>query len=47
MTHFTVVGAGPVGTLMGLMLAQRGHAVRLIERRADPRSRTASQRNRA
>ena len=38
MTHFTVVGAGPVGTLMGLMLAQRGHAVRLIERRADPRS---------
>jgi kynurenine 3-monooxygenase len=38
MTHFTVVGAGPVGTLMGLMLAQRGHAVRLIERRADPRT---------
>jgi kynurenine 3-monooxygenase len=37
MTDFTVVGAGPVGTLMALMLANRGHRVVLIERRADPR----------
>ncbi|HEY6452773.1 MAG TPA: NAD(P)/FAD-dependent oxidoreductase [Steroidobacteraceae bacterium] len=33
----TVIGAGPVGTLMALMLANRGHIVRLIERRPDPR----------
>jgi hypothetical protein len=31
------VGAGPVGTLMGLLLARRGHRVRLFERRRDPR----------
>jgi kynurenine 3-monooxygenase len=37
MSRYTVIGAGPVGTLMGLLLAQRGHPVRLIERRADPR----------
>jgi kynurenine 3-monooxygenase len=34
----TVIGAGPVGTLMALMLANRGHSVRLIERRPDPRT---------
>jgi kynurenine 3-monooxygenase len=34
---YTIIGAGPVGALMGLMLARRGHSVRLIERRADPR----------
>jgi kynurenine 3-monooxygenase len=37
MAHFTIVGAGPVGALMGLLLAQRGHDVHLRERRADPR----------
>jgi kynurenine 3-monooxygenase len=37
MIRYTVIGAGPVGTLMALLLANRGHAVRLIERRADPR----------
>lgn len=34
---YTIIGAGPVGALMALMLARRGHSVRLIERRADPR----------
>jgi kynurenine 3-monooxygenase len=34
---FTLIGAGPVGALMSLLLERRGHAVRLIERRADPR----------
>jgi kynurenine 3-monooxygenase len=38
MPHYTIIGAGPVGALMGLMLARRGQRVRLIERRADPRS---------
>jgi kynurenine 3-monooxygenase len=33
----TVVGAGPVGTLIAVMLAARGRHVRLLERRADPR----------
>jgi kynurenine 3-monooxygenase len=33
----TIVGAGPVGTLMALLLARRGQRVRVIERRADPR----------
>ncbi len=33
----SIVGAGPVGTLMALLLARRGRQVRLIERRADPR----------
>jgi kynurenine 3-monooxygenase len=35
---YTIIGAGPVGTLMALMLAKRGHRVRVIERRADPRT---------
>ncbi len=34
---FTIVGAGPVGALMALLLAGRGQRVRLLERRADPR----------
>jgi kynurenine 3-monooxygenase len=33
----TVVGAGPVGALLALLLARRGCHVRLLERRADPR----------
>lgn len=37
MAHFTIIGAGPVGALMGLLLAQRGHQVHLRERRPDPR----------
>src|SRR3974390_1247111 len=43
---FTIIGAGPVGTLMGLLLARRGHRVRLFERREDPRQ-TPSQRGRS
>jgi kynurenine 3-monooxygenase len=37
MPTYTIIGAGPVGALMGLMLARRGQPVRLLERRADPR----------
>jgi kynurenine 3-monooxygenase len=37
MTTYTIIGAGPVGALMGLMLARRGQRVRLLERRPDPR----------
>ena len=35
-----VVGAGPVGTLLAILLARDGHQVRVLERRADPRSRS-------
>ncbi|HEY4972152.1 MAG TPA: NAD(P)/FAD-dependent oxidoreductase, partial [Steroidobacteraceae bacterium] len=38
MSRYTIIGAGPVGALMGLMLARRGQRVRLIERRPDPRT---------
>jgi kynurenine 3-monooxygenase len=38
MARYTIIGAGPVGTLMGLMLARRGQRVCLVERRADPRT---------
>ena len=38
MARYTIIGAGPVGALMGLMLARRGQRVCLIERRADPRT---------
>ena len=38
MPQFTIIGAGPVGALMGLMLAHRAQRVRLIERRPDPRT---------
>jgi kynurenine 3-monooxygenase len=37
MPSYTIIGAGPVGALMGLMLARRGQHVRLLERRGDPR----------
>jgi len=33
----TIAGAGPVGTLLALLLARAGRRVRLLERRADPR----------
>jgi kynurenine 3-monooxygenase len=32
-----IVGAGPAGGLLALLLAQRGHRVRLFEKRHDPR----------
>jgi kynurenine 3-monooxygenase len=35
--RFTILGAGPVGTLMALLLARDGERVRLLERRTDPR----------
>lgn len=38
MRRYTVIGAGPVGALMALMLANRGGSVRLFERRPDPRT---------
>ena len=38
MTQVTIVGAGPVGTLLAILLARRGRRVQLLERRADPRS---------
>ncbi|MFI4913975.1 MAG: FAD-dependent oxidoreductase [Steroidobacterales bacterium] len=34
----TIIGAGPVGSLLALMLARRGRRVQLIERRGDPRT---------
>ena len=37
MPTYTIIGAGPVGALMGLMLARRGQRARLLERRPDPR----------
>ena len=37
-TAVTIVGAGPVGTLLALLLAAGGRHVRVLERRADPRS---------
>ena len=33
----TIVGAGPVGTLLALLLARDGRTVQLLERRSDPR----------
>ncbi|MES1196087.1 MAG: NAD(P)/FAD-dependent oxidoreductase, partial [Steroidobacter sp.] len=33
----TILGAGPAGSLMTILLARRGIPVKLIERRADPR----------
>ncbi len=40
MAEFTIVGAGPVGVLLSLLLARRGHQVRVRERRPDPRTRS-------
>ena len=34
----TIVGAGPVGTLLAILLARAGRQVRVLERRADPRT---------
>ena len=36
-----IVGAGPAGGLLALLLAQHGRRVRLFEKRQDPRSHTA------
>jgi len=33
----TIAGAGPVGTLLAILLARRGRRVQIYERRADPR----------
>src|SRR5436305_4566284 len=37
MPHLTVVGAGPVGSLLALTLARRGYDVDVYERRPDMR----------
>ena len=34
----TIVGAGPVGTLLAILLARTGRQVRVLERRPDPRT---------
>ena len=36
-----IVGAGPTGTLLAILLQRRGHSVQLYESRADPRRRGA------
>lgn len=36
--HVTIVGAGPVGSLLAIFLSRRGYRVTVIERRPDPRS---------
>ncbi len=40
--EITLVGAGLAGSLLAIFLARRGHRVRLIERRLDPRKTGAS-----
>jgi len=46
MSAYTIIGAGPVGTLLALLLGRRGARVRVLERRADPR-RSAPERGRS
>lgn len=41
-----IVGAGPVGVLLAILLAQQGRRVRILERRSDPR-RAGSERGRS
>ncbi|MCC7462171.1 MAG: FAD-dependent monooxygenase [Gammaproteobacteria bacterium] len=41
-----IVGAGPVGALLAILLARQGRAVRVFERRRDPRG-TAQERGRS
>jgi len=36
-TRATIIGAGLVGSLLATLLAQRGFAVEVFERRPDPR----------
>jgi kynurenine 3-monooxygenase len=40
--RITIVGAGLVGSVLGVMLSKRGHHVRIIERRPDMRTATIS-----
>lgn len=40
MTDVVIVGAGPVGLFMGVLLLQRGHQVRILERRSSRSSRS-------
>jgi kynurenine 3-monooxygenase len=37
MSPVTIIGGGPVGTLLALLFARRGARVRVLERRPDPR----------
>ena len=41
MTQIGILGGGPAGLLMAVLLAKRGHGVQVFERRADPRLATA------
>ncbi|MFM7158104.1 MAG: FAD-dependent oxidoreductase, partial [Bacteroidota bacterium] len=40
--HITIIGAGPVGCLLSVYLAKRGHSISIFERRPDMRSNTMS-----
>ncbi|MFA9564567.1 MAG: FAD-dependent oxidoreductase [Acidimicrobiales bacterium] len=41
--HFTVVGGGLAGAALAVLLADQGHSVDLLERRAEPRGRDAGE----